>query len=152
MDPRNDVANESEVGAMRRRQASIQNIVNMTSRLPDYRVREVELAITSAVGPQPTNEKMVGSMLAGTDLGNGATSAQESTGIGWAVKQMHNGAAVTRRGWNGKGMFLRLQYPDVHSKMTQPYVYMVTADQQRVPWLCSQSDLLAFDWQIFLTE
>lgn len=67
--------------------------------------------------------------------------------IGWAVKQLHNGGRVRRSGWNGKGMFLELQRPDDHSKMTLPYVYMSTVDGRLVPWLCSQTDLLATDWE-----
>jgi len=30
--------------------------------------------------------------------------------------------------------------------MTLPYIYMFTADQQLVPWLASQTDVLAEDW------
>jgi len=66
--------------------------------------------------------------------------------IGWAVKQMHNRDRVARSGWNGKNMYLELQVPDEHSKMTLPYVYMRTAQGDLVPWLCSQTDLLALDW------
>ena len=68
--------------------------------------------------------------------------------IGWAVKQMRNGTRVRRRGWNGKGMWLALQRPGDYSKMTLPYIYMSTAQQQLVPWLCSQTDLLAIDWEL----
>ena len=68
--------------------------------------------------------------------------------IGWAIKQMHNGEKVCRSGWNGKNMYLALQVPDAHSKMTLPYVYMYTAQGDLVPWLCSQTDLLATDWMI----
>ena len=67
--------------------------------------------------------------------------------IGWAVKEMWNGRKVRRSGWNGKGMWLALQVPDEHSKMSLPYVYMKTADNKLVPWLCSQTDLLATDWE-----
>ena len=69
-------------------------------------------------------------------------------GIGWAVKQMQAGNRVCRSGWNGKHMYLVLQVPDAHSKMTLPYVYMRTAQADLVPWLCSQTDLLSIDWQI----
>ncbi|MGL4808487.1 MAG: Thoeris anti-defense Tad2 family protein [Giesbergeria sp.] len=31
--------------------------------------------------------------------------------------------------------------------MRQPYVYMCPVGGQLVPWLCSQADLLASDWQ-----
>jgi len=67
-------------------------------------------------------------------------------GIGQAVKEMRNGKRVSRSGWNGKGMYLALQVPDANSKMSLPYVYMKTADDKLVPWLCSQTDLLAVDW------
>lgn len=53
---------------------------------------------------------------------------------------------MCRSGWNGKGMWLCLQRSDEHSKMTLPYIYMKTADDQLVPWVASQTDLLAGDW------
>jgi len=68
--------------------------------------------------------------------------------IGWAVKQLWNKLRVCRAGWNGKNMWLELQVPDSHSKMTLPYVYMRTVSGDLVPWLCSQTDLLATDWEI----
>lgn len=69
-------------------------------------------------------------------------------GFGWAIKQMHNGSKVCRSGWNGKGMWLGLQVPDEHSKMTLPYIYMSTVQGDLVPWLASQTDMLATDWEI----
>lgn len=69
--------------------------------------------------------------------------------IGWAVTRLYEGQCVRRAGWNGKGMWLGLQVPDAMSRMTLPYVYMSTAEKGRlVPWLCSQTDLLATDWEI----
>jgi hypothetical protein len=68
--------------------------------------------------------------------------------IGWAVKELHDGQRVCRSGWNDKGMYLELQVPDEHSKMSLPYVYMKTAQGDLVPWLCSQTDLLASDWEL----
>lgn len=70
-------------------------------------------------------------------------------GIGQAVKEMRLGQRITRSGWNGKNMYLELQVPDEHSKMTLPYVYMKTVQGDLVPWLCSQTDLLAEDWQLY---
>lgn len=69
-------------------------------------------------------------------------------GIGQAIKEMRNGAHVSRAGWNGKGMWLALQVPDEHSKMSLPYIYMKTADDKLVPWLASQTDILAIDWSV----
>jgi hypothetical protein len=71
----------------------------------------------------------------------------EKNCIGWAVKQLWDKQKVRRQGWNGKGMYLMLQVPDANSKMTLPYVYMFTATKDLVPWLCSQTDLLATDWE-----
>ncbi len=68
-------------------------------------------------------------------------------GVGWAVTQLKDGKRVARSGWNGKGMWIELQNPGAQSKMTLPYVYMKTVQGDLVPWLCSQSDLLALDWE-----
>lgn len=68
--------------------------------------------------------------------------------FGLALAALRAGKAVARAGWNGKGMWLRLQVPDEHSKMTLPYIFMRTADNQRVPWLASQTDMLAMDWMV----
>jgi len=66
----------------------------------------------------------------------------------WALTQLKEGAKLQRTGWNGKGMWIHLQVPDQGSKMTLPYLYMKTADDKLVPWLASQTDILADDWQI----
>lgn len=67
--------------------------------------------------------------------------------FGLALSFLKEGGAVTRDGWNGKGMWLRLQEPDAHSKMGRPYIYMSTVDGDLVPWVASQTDLLAEDWR-----
>lgn len=43
-------------------------------------------------------------------------------------------------------MFLELVIP--HTPNELPYVMMTTVDGRRVPWLCSQTDFLATDWQL----
>lgn len=63
-----------------------------------------------------------------------------------ALRQV-NGSRASRRGWNGKGMWISVQWPDANSKMTKPYIYMKTAQGDLVPWLASQADLLADDWE-----
>jgi len=70
----------------------------------------------------------------------------EDRDFGWAIRRLKNGFRVQRLGWNGKGMYLELQIPDAHSKMTLPYIYMFTAQGDRVPWLASQTDMLSNDW------
>ena len=72
----------------------------------------------------------------------------ETFGIGKAVKEMENGSSVSREGWNGPDQYLELQVPDEHSKMTLPYIYIRTVQGDLVPWLCSQTDMLARDWYV----
>ena len=66
--------------------------------------------------------------------------------FGEAIEALKTGSRVTRAGWNGKNMYLELQVPDKHSKMTLPYIYMKTAQGDLVPWLASQTDMLGDDW------
>lgn len=68
--------------------------------------------------------------------------------FGDALTALKAGLRVARHGWNGKGMWLELQRPDAHSKMTLPYIFMKTADNNQVPWLASQTDMLGEDWGI----
>ena len=63
-----------------------------------------------------------------------------------ALQNIKEGARAFRSGWNGKGMFVALAQVTEHSFVTKPYLYMFTADGERVPWLASQTDLLADDW------
>lgn len=66
----------------------------------------------------------------------------------YALDALKEGRQVAREGWNGKGMWLELQVPDEHSKMTLPYIYLTYPDGRRVPWLASQTDLLEVDWVV----
>lgn len=87
-------------------------------------------------------------------------------GIGWAIKEMRDGRRTRRAGWNGKGMYLFLVpgstfvvQPDRPMGIACPelagkevnyhaHVDMLTAQGYVVPWLCSQADLLAVDWEL----
>lgn len=75
--------------------------------------------------------------------------------FGSAITELKAGLKVAREGWNGKGIFIELQVPDENSKMSNPYIYIdttgletdnVAAPKVRVPWLASQTDMLANDW------
>jgi len=74
--------------------------------------------------------------------------------FGQALDAIKTGNFVQRAGWNGKGLVLALQKPDAGSFMTLPYIYMEYPDNAintpgaRVPWLASQTDLLAEDWRL----
>ena len=76
--------------------------------------------------------------------------------FGQALHELKAGRKVARKGWNGKGIFIKLQLPDQDSKMTSPYIYIDTtglltnnedAPISLVPWLASQTDMLADDWE-----
>lgn len=75
--------------------------------------------------------------------------------FGEALHELKAGRKVARKGWNGRGIFIKLQVPGEHSKMTSPYIYIDTtglqtdneaAPKSLVPWLASQTDMLAEDW------
>jgi len=80
-----------------------------------------------------------------------------------ALVWLKEGKKVARKGWNGKGMFIFLVqgsqfkvnrapllgiYPEGTEITYQPHIDMKTVDDSIVPWLASQSDLLAEDWEV----
>lgn len=84
-------------------------------------------------------------------------------GFGKAIDALKAGIKVARKGWNGKEMFIyyvpAASYPAGNNTLGtmkgvfkddlvpyQAYIAMKTADNTVVPWLASQSDVLAEDW------
>ncbi|MCE5169423.1 DUF2829 domain-containing protein [Paenibacillus profundus] len=69
--------------------------------------------------------------------------------FGQAIELLKDRKRVARAGWNGKGMYLGLceggGWRDSHR--TQDFIYMKTANDTIVPWLASQTDMLAEDWE-----
>lgn len=66
--------------------------------------------------------------------------------IGEVIEYLRKGGACSREGWNGSHQFIKLQVPDEHSKMSLPYIYIRTVTKHQVPWIASQTDILANDW------
>lgn len=72
--------------------------------------------------------------------------------FGLAINFLKEDEMVARKGWNGKGMYLKFIDADDYStfgtgvKDKLPWIAMKTADNKIVPWLASQSDVLAEDW------
>lgn len=74
--------------------------------------------------------------------------------FGEAIELLKKGKRVARSGWNGKGMWLTLvelwQYNPTKSHslglVKLPWIGMKTATNDFVPWLASQTDMLAEDW------
>jgi hypothetical protein len=81
--------------------------------------------------------------------------------FGSALDTLKAGYQVAREGWNGKGMFLFL-VPESTFEVNRPpllgiypkgtvvnyhaHIDMRTATGEIIPWLASQTDLLADDW------
>lgn len=72
----------------------------------------------------------------------------------FALEEAKRGKAIQRQGWNGNGLKVKVQFPDEHSKMTLPYLYIEypldakTTPGARCPWLASQTDIMAEDWAV----
>lgn len=91
-----------------------------------------------------------------------AKSIGEDMDFGTALKYLKfSSAKIARKGWNGKGMFIYFvpanEYPaqtqiakDTFGDMVpyQAYIAMKTVNGSVVPWLASQTDLLAEDWEL----
>lgn len=80
-----------------------------------------------------------------------------------ALDALKEGKRVARIGWNGKGMFVFLVpgstfkvnrapllgiYPEGTEINYHAHIDMKTADNMIVPWLASQTDILAEDWEV----
>ena len=83
--------------------------------------------------------------------------------FGQALEKIKSGYRITREGWNGKEMFLFLVngsqfevnrapllgiYPEGTVINYRSHIDMKTVNGEIVPWVASQSDLLAEDWTI----
>lgn len=80
-----------------------------------------------------------------------------------ALIAIKDGARAARSGWNGKGMFVFLVpgsrfnvnrppllgiYPEGTEIDYHAHIDMSCANGQIVPWMASQTDLLADDWEV----
>lgn len=80
-----------------------------------------------------------------------------------ALRQLKHGSRVQRTGWNGKGMFLflvpgstfkvnRSPLMGIYEEGTEvnyrSHIDMKTVDGSIVPWVASQTDILADDWEL----
>lgn len=79
-------------------------------------------------------------------------------GFGYALSLLKDGVRVARNGWNGKGMWIQLVEPseyqvcidgmnEIPIERLLPWIGMKTVDGCFVPWLASQTDILANDWE-----
>lgn len=89
--------------------------------------------------------------------------ATHDMSFGEALRALKAGSRVARTGWNGKGMFLyhvpansypaqtgaaKAYFGDNAMVPYGAYLAMKTAQDNVVPWLASQTDILAEDWLV----
>lgn len=63
-----------------------------------------------------------------------------------AFEQVKRGAAMRLPSWS-PDVLIRAQYPDEHSKMTAPYLY-VESRFGRVPWKETNIELFSEEWEV----
>ena len=85
----------------------------------------------------------------------------ENVSFSVALEEVKKGKYILRKGWNGKGMYVF----HIGDKMSDgngwtftngkndnvqvgQFLAMKTADDKVVPWLASQTDILAEDWSV----
>lgn len=84
-------------------------------------------------------------------------SVQQNMDFTGALTWLWAGARVARTGWNSKNMWLRhvpaedwsldgVKFVEELGFRRLPWIGMRTADGKFVPWLASQTDILAEDW------
>ena len=95
---------------------------------------------------------------------NDAYKPLTNMSFGDAITMLKRGNKVARLGWNGKGMWLSYisakaydvgyeaivhdRYDNSEAPERLPWIGMKTADNKFVPWLASQTDMLAEDYFI----
>ena len=75
--------------------------------------------------------------------------------FGMATQMAREGKKISRAGWNGKNMYLMYAdggtWKDAEGTVQgdlDPFLVMFTAGGTFVPWLASQTDVLARDWGV----
>lgn len=108
------------------------------------------------------------------EMGVSPEKKETIMGFGDAIRALKNSKKVARAGWNGKDMWLYLVPANSYPAQTEAakkywseknvpqsehppyypmvpygaYIAMKTAQENVVPWLASQTDMLAEDWEI----
>ncbi|WP_197707715.1 Gp49 family protein [Psychrobacter sp. MES7-P7E] len=128
-----------------------------------YRAKQKksEPCTNNCVAPCEYNYFVVG----GSATQVGGINLADKFDFGLAIHALKSGKKVMRAGWNGKGMFLyyvpAASYPMQRNSLETmggifpddmvpygAYIAMKTAQDNVVPWLASQTDVLAEDWQL----
>lgn len=130
---------------------------------------KTSLAIVTDTVSQLIADKVASASLAHANLAqkviDSAETKTENMSFGEALEELKQGNCVARKGWNGKGIFIKLKKGETLNTpnnrfdevMTHDFIYIDTtglqtdnpdAPKSRVPWFASQTDMLARDWYI----
>jgi len=114
----------------------VDNVRKIETQVEEFGINVVELTFEADEVVTSTTRK----------LKNGCMT------FGRAIEALKRGRKIAREGWNGEGMWLRLVIPETADidmgYDNLPYIEMKTADNKLIPWLASQTDMLAEDWKI----
>ena len=80
------------------------------------------------------------------EIGEPPKTTDMSFGEAIELMRIDSDLQLSREGWNGADQYISLQRPDEHSANSLPYLWIRTVQGDRVPWLASQTDMLAEDW------
>ena len=87
----------------------------------------------------------------------------EKLSFGQALEKLKEGKKLSRKGWNGKGMFIYYVPQGNYPPTTNPeqeiinedglvpyqeYIAFKTRESTVVPWVASQTDILSNDWVV----
>lgn len=123
-----------------------------------HQLMEKERDINRA--PQTSKERHILATPSDIQLSAGTIAPDVAvTGLsyGAAIEALERGERVMRAGWNGKNMWVILinanewsleAYKYFNATEQLPFIAMKTADNKIVPWLASQTDMLAKDWVV----
>ena len=132
--------------------------LTLSGKKMENTVIEIQGDVTNSIAP---------SISVSTGFGDGggqrAFDSSALLNFGQALDALKAGKLVARQGWNGKGTFLYFVkgstftvnrapllgiYPEGTEITYCPHIDMKTADGSCVPWLASQTDVLAEDWLV----
>jgi hypothetical protein len=114
--------------------------------------------VAKAAAQDPNSERPAGAAAQAIAEATPPVRFVNTVDFSQALKGLKAGHRATRRGWNGKGMWIAfisgIKLNTNAGEITMaPFIVMKTAPDARgneaiVPWLASQTDLVAEDWDI----
>lgn len=128
-----------------------ETIIMHTKDGQDLDIRETQV-VEYTIGNILSDEWIIADETNCPQLGGEATFSFSE-----AVKYLRRGMKISRKGWNGKGQYVRMvdPYNDTAFQVIEkadidgtlyPYFALKNAQNGFIPWVPSTGDLLADDW------